>query len=58
MVDVDDEHDIGQRLHDLDAAEAAFKLVTLTRKAKNFLLGQAVERAVLRHLLKRYKAFN
>ncbi len=42
LVGVDDEDDVGNPAHVLDAAQGAFQLVTLAREVEELLLGEAV----------------
>ena len=45
VADIDDEQRIGQRLHGLDASEAALELDHLAAQLRRFLLAALVERA-------------
>ena len=56
MIDVDDKQNVGQRMHFLDTAEAAFKFIPLAGQTKDFFLGEAVECAVFGHLLQHQKS--
>ena len=53
VADVDHEQHVGQRIHFLDAAEAALELVALAAQALRFALAVLLERAVRGHLIER-----
>src|SRR3546814_19866520 len=48
LVDVDDEHHVGQAAHVADAAQRRLELVALARHLKDFLLREAVRVALKR----------
>src|SRR5690606_39400255 len=58
VTDVDDEQQIGERLHLFDAAQAALELLALAAQPLSFALAVLLERAVLRHLVERHQALD
>ena len=58
LLRVDDEHRARQAAHRLDAAQRLLQLDALTLEAEHFLLGQALEGAVLGHLFDRPQALD
>ena len=50
MADINDEHDVRQAFHILDATEALLELVTFTCQLQNLFLDQSCKTAVFFHL--------
>jgi len=58
MTDIDNEQDVRQRLHRLDAAEAALELFAFAPQTLRFLLAVLLERAIRCHLIERGEALD
>ena len=58
MVDVDNEKDIGNRAHLLDAAQASLELFLLAGEAQYFFLCKSLETTVFCHFLQRHQTLH